>query len=355
MNDDSSKKPPRGSLLYLGIISVFLFGLICFLSFYCLPNSQNLLRSPLAFDSQDSNEPSGSEEGFISQKTLVNEPPELCFVQKNTLQGFVPPLMVSPQVLGVWAEEVDPDKRIEIIEHLVEKGETLSEIAERYEITLETIYWANDLNKNSVIQPGQKLIILPVSGVMHIVKQGETLGEIAENYQGEAEEIITFNNLSEDGKIYIGDLLIIPNGKMPAPSPSYPASFPIISESSYFILPCEGIITQGPHFYNAIDIANDCGTPIYAAAGGTVQKIGFGSWPAGNFVRILHSNGIVTLYGHLSEIIVKTGNPVLPGQPIGYMGRTGCATGCHLHFDVLAKGVQNPLAKYPVGTYLKIK
>jgi len=120
--------------------------------------------------------------------------------------------------------------------------------------------------------------------------------------------------------------------------------------SSYFIFPCQGKITQGLHWYNAIDIGNKCGSPIYAAAEGQIQKTG---WTAigGAYVRILHPNGVVTYYGHLSKILAAAGQKVSQGAMIGYMGQTGeKATGCHLHFDVIF--AQNPLAKYLPGSYI---
>ena len=215
---------------------------------------------------------------------------------------------------------------------------------------METVLWANDLTKTSKIQPGKKLIILPVTGVLHLVRQNDTLSEIAEKYKGDTEEIIFFNNLSDDGDIFIGDLLIVPNGKMPAQKVYYSN---VALVDSYFIIPTPGIITQGLHWYNAIDVANKCGTPVLAAAGGQVQRVGYNTWPAGSYIQILHPNTVNTFYGHLSKILVKSGEIVSQGQVIGYIGTTGLSTGCHLHFDV--RGAKNPLAKYPLGSTISWK
>ena len=131
------------------------------------------------------------------------------------------------------------------------------------------------------------------------------------------------------------------------------ASIPVAK--SYFIFPCQGIITQGLHYYNAIDIANKCGSPVVAAASGTVKRAG---WIriGGKRIIIIHPNGVATYYGHLSKILVKPGQKVKTGDIIGYIGHTGYTlgpTGCHLHFGVI--GAKNFLAKYPVGTRISWK
>jgi len=277
------------------------------------------------------------------------ESPNLFFVQGNSLKTASSPTIVNPKVFGSLIGELE-EIRKEILEYSVRSGDTLSKIAENFGISLETVLWANDLTKNSKISLGQKLIILPVSGAMHLVEKDDTLGGIAKRYQVDVESIIAFNNLSEGGEIFRGDLLIIPNGiKPPEPAPYYAKTE---LPNTYFIFPAIGKISQGLHFYNAIDIANKCGTPIYAAAGGQIYETRYNSWPTGNFIKIEHPNGVITLYGHLSKILVIPGQMISQGDLIGYMGATGLATGCHLHFDVLNRGVVNPLSKYLVGTYL---
>jgi murein DD-endopeptidase MepM/ murein hydrolase activator NlpD len=77
----------------------------------------------------------------------------------------------------------------------------------------------------------------------------------------------------------------------------------------------------------------------------------------GNYITILHSNGVVTYYGHLMTIFVKPGDVVNVGDRIALMGGgagmagAGISTGCHLHFQVM--GAKNPLSKYYVGTQIK--
>jgi murein DD-endopeptidase MepM/ murein hydrolase activator NlpD len=128
--------------------------------------------------------------------------------------------------------------------------------------------------------------------------------------------------------------------------------------NSYFICPisqpCR--VTQGLHWYNAIDFSHGkCYDPIYAAAGGTVQKVKLTNstsrWAyggAGNNITVLHPNGVVTMYGHVARSFVSPGDNVYQGQQIALMGGqpgtagAGQSTACHLHFGV--SGARNPFA-----------
>ena len=315
-----------------GIVLVFLLGI----GVYFLGDDNNTVASESLY----------SEDFFIdSTESSKIESPELNLIQENSLKGNSPPIAVTPQILGSLSGE--PETRKEITEYIVGEGDNLWSIADKFNISINTILWANDLNSKSIIKPDQKLIILPVSGVIHFVKNGDTLSGIAKTYKGKTSEIAYFNNI-EDEKIFIGDAIVIPGGKKP--TASYIANVPLAS--TFFVFPTTGIITQKTHWYNAIDVANKCGTPIYAAAGGTVQKAGYISI-GGNRVRIIHSNNIVTYYGHLSKILVKPGQKVSQGQVIGYMRKTGYSTGCHIHFET--RGATNPLAKYKLGASLKWK
>lgn len=302
--------------------------------------------------------------GFFEQKEKV-EPPELNIIQENSLMSISSPFVPSFQVLSsLTGESINYDqnsplfsiqKNKEIIEYAVEKGDTFNSIAENFGISVNTILWANNLNSKSKIKPGQVLIILPVSGVLYQVKKGDTLKEIAQTYKGKIDEIIAFNELLSEESIYVGDFLIIPNGSPPVNKKEKKSTNNFSSEtplaSSYFIYPTVSRrISQGLHFYNAIDFDGECGDPIYAAAGGTVLNVKFGwNFGIGNYVKILHPNEVVTLYGHLQTILVNPGQEVSQGQIIAFMGgkpgtvNAGISTGCHLHFEIY--GAKNPFAK----------
>lgn len=232
-----------------------------------------------------------------------------------------------------------------IITYHVQPGETLSGIAEKFNISLNTIIWANkDVSKSSILQVGQELTILPVSGVVHRVKSGETLGGIALTYEVALSKIAEFNNVSQEGFIVDGQVLIIPGGTPPPPAPIRYASVGVNS-AAYFALPVRGgRLTQGLHAFNAVDIAKACGAFVYASAPGRIVSADAVGWNGGygKFVKISHPNGAATLYAHLSQVLAAVGQRVGQGAIIGKMGTTGRSTGCHVHFEV--RGALNPFA-----------
>lgn len=340
-----------------GIISVLLFGIIAL-------TAGSILKSPYVLRDFsffiDSSKTSNQNLFLGPVKNSFLESPELLLVENSSLQASSPPTIFSPQVLGALVEGFEPEDINRIItEYIVEEGDSLWFIAEKFNISLDTLLWANNLNKNSLIQPGQKLVILPVSGVLHHIRAGDTVSDIAKKYKGKVEEIVTFNNLSNEGDIYIGDILVIPNGVLPYPLVISPSSIWVPIAESFFICPISSPcrITQGLHWYNAVDFSHgNCGEPVYAAAAGQVLKVKLTNstsrWAfsgAGNHLTILHPNGAVTTYGHIANSFVNPGDQVSQGQIIALMGGApgtpgaGKSTACHLHFGVT--GARNPFAK----------
>lgn len=114
-----------------------------------------------------------------------------------------------------------------------------------------------------------------------------------------------------------------------------------------FVWPTQGVITQYFWQYHpGIDIAACVGTREFASAAGQVVFAGWGSY--GIYVEIDHGNGFHSIYGHMSAVLVKTGDTVSQGQLIGLMGATGRATGTHLHFEIRYQGIpQNPIDLLP--------
>jgi LysM repeat protein len=265
------------------------------------------------------------------------------------------------------ANEVAQFRGGEIIDHVVEDGETISSIAQRYNLQPNTILWQNKLTKDSKIKPGDKLEILPVDGVRHKVQKGETIYTIAKKYgldENQAQGIVNypFNEFQDDENftLTVGQWLMVPDGvkqdETPVAAPKavfaskLTPSAGAVSPSGSFIWPASGLLTQGYRFYHkAYDIANRSGGPILAADSGTVIVAG---WPSndgyGNRVMIDHHNGYITLYGHMSVLQVQVGQTVSKGSVIGQMGSTGRSTGTHCHFEIRHNGVlEDP------GIYLK--
>ncbi len=236
--------------------------------------------------------------------------------------------------------------------YTVRAGDSLSAIANMFGVSSNTILWANNLKSSKDIKEGDQLIILPISGLKYTVKKGDTLKSIAAKYHGDVDEIVTFNNLDTSVGLNVGDTIIIPDGDASDDSSnsqsgskgsSKPTPAPSKSAVGYFIKPIKGIKTQGLHgkYRSAVDIGAPVGTPIYASATGRVIVAKMGGWNGGygNYIVIQHSNGMQSLYAHLSEVDVSSGDSVKQGTFIAKSGNTGNSTGPHLHFELL--GVRN--------------
>ena len=321
-------------------------GIVAF-CFFLLAKYNPAVEQDLLFASLSNLGQVNEQKVFLEQKGVAAIEFPQSVVGENSFLQAGPASVIKPEVLGSLGIDLFQgglSERKEIFEYIVEQGDTVSSIAEKFDVSLETVLWANDLTSRSKIGIGEKLIILPTTGVMHIVEKGESLSYLAKLYKSDMDEIIAFNNLSDNGEIYIGDFLIIPGAAMPVKKP-VPSFTPLAS--AYFIkpVPADFGISQGLHWYNAIDFSNGkCWEPVFASAGGTIQKTGFDS-TAGNYARILHPNEVVTFYGHLASILVYSGQKVSQGEIIGYVGNTGYTlgpTGCHLHFEV--RGAKNPFA-----------
>ena len=235
--------------------------------------------------------------------------------------------------------------------YTVHEGDTLSTIAEMFDVSVNTIVWANDL-QGKKIHPGDVLVILPITGLRVAVGKGDTVASIAKKYKADAEEIARYNDLAADATLAVGTTIIIPEGEVVAPpvpvkakpkatTPLRGAGGPAIA--GYYLWPVDGgVVTQGLHGYNGIDIGAPRGTSVFASAAGTViiaRGSGYNGG-YGSYVVVQHDNGTQTLYGHLSRVSVSAGTRVAQGAALGAVGSTGKSTGNHLHFEV--RGATNP-------------
>lgn len=276
----------------------------------------------------------------------------------------------GPSGTAADIESLPTNQQISV--YTVRPGDTLSVIASMFGVSVNTILGANDI-QDGVIQPGQTLIILPITGIQHTVVAGETLASLAKKYNSDVHGIAVYNGLADGQALTAGSMLLIPSAEASAPSSnpapsSKPKTKPVSTHArkiqniasgktkepflggsgpaldGYFAWPVAGgVITQGLHGWNAVDIGAPTGTSIYAAADGVViiaQSNGGWNGGYGNYVVIQHSNGTQTLYAHMSRVLVHSGETVGQGDAIGRVGQTGEATGPHLHFEV--RGAENP-------------
>ena len=238
----------------------------------------------------------------------------------------------------------------EISVYVVHQGDTLSQIAEMFNVSAKTILWANDISSPTKIRQGDTLVILPITGVRHVVKKGDTIQSIAKKYNGDIDDILAYNQLSLDDGVAVGDTIVIPNGTMTTPIPAVNTKKSVAGGtvasgggSAGFTNPVPGSKrSQGIHGYNGVDLAAPAGTPVLASASGEVivsRSSGYNGG-YGLYIVIKHPNGTQTLYAHLSSTAIAVGTQVSAGQVIGYVGNTGRSTGNHLHFEV--RGARNP-------------
>jgi LysM repeat protein len=234
--------------------------------------------------------------------------------------------------------------------YVVRKGDSLASIAKMFGVSTNTITWANNI-KGGIINEGDQLVILPVSGIRHTVKKGDTLQSIATLYKVDINDILSYNNVTIDTKLNIGDVIIVPDGELATVSNSSSKSNePVLlninnypSYVGYYQRPINGgRKSQGIHGYNAVDLAAPVGTPIYAAADGVVivSRTGGYNGGYGTYVVVSHPNDTQTVYAHMSKNLVKVGQHVEQGQIIGAIGMTGKTTGPHVHFEI--RGARNP-------------
>lgn len=214
----------------------------------------------------------------------------------------------------------------------VQRGDTLWGLAQVFHLNLETIESVNGLKKEAVIRPGQ-ILILPCGGdKIHCVTPGETLWSLARRYQVDVVRLMAWNQIKDPTTLSVGKELVIPGQTSSRPQK------PARGQKNGLTWPLLGVITSffGPRkgeFHHGIDIAGELGDSVRAAQTGRVV---FAGWRAvyGNTIILDHGNEIKTLYGHLRNFLVDTGDFVEKGEVIAHIGSSGRATGPHLHFEV---------------------
>lgn len=306
---------------------------------------------------------------YVSDQETLQEP-----INNNTgsqdageVVGLSPDA-TSLVILNSSEEDFDipAPTRTSNVEYIVKSGDTLSGIAEQFDVTVNTILWANNLTWNSMIKPGTKLVILPSSGIDYEIKKGDNLNSIAKKYQANLDKILAYNNLNNASEIKVGDLIFIPEGikptqvvssyKQPTVSNKPQSGSNVYSDkevapasdlsmNTKFLWPVlSHRITQYYSWrHTGLDIGDKTGNPIYAADDGKVERSGWSTGYGYNVV-INHGGGLQTLYGHASQLLVKDGESVSRGQVIALVGSTGWSTGPHLHFEVRVSGSRkNPI------------
>jgi murein DD-endopeptidase MepM/ murein hydrolase activator NlpD len=257
-----------------------------------------------------------------------------------------------------------------VTEYTVQRGDSLSSIAEQFGLNWETILWGNtDTLKDdpNYLKPGQVLFILPVDGAFYQWKEKDTLESVAADFHVDPEAIVDWpgNSLNPlDPVVLPGTWVIVPGGWRPFYWQVAPVSTGGTSKTfslgpgtctgqyngtpgtDAWVWPTSNHDLSGYDFgptHPAIDIHAYIGQPIYAAQAGVVVFSGWSDRGYGNLVIIDHLNHWHTFYAHLSQYNVVCGQQVYAGTIVGLGGSTGNSTGPHLHFEMRYNGVgQNP-------------
>ncbi|MGC8855359.1 MAG: peptidoglycan DD-metalloendopeptidase family protein [Anaerolineae bacterium] len=262
--------------------------------------------------------------------------------------------------------------RQEVIKYVVQEGDTVFGIAEKFGLQPQTILWGNYatlMDDPHNLRPGQELNILPVDGTYYEWHQGDGLNGVAKYFGVKPEDIINYPGNHLDAatigdfaapNIKPGTMLIVPGGKREFVSWSAPLGVtrenaayarvlgpgvcdPVSGGAvgfGTFVWPTNRHYLSGYDYSPAtnhwgIDIAGSEGEGVFATDAGVVVYAGWNNYGYGNMIMIDHGRGWQSLYAHLSAIYVSCGQSVGQGEAIGAIGTTGNSSGPHLHFELM--------------------
>lgn len=337
---------------------------------YSLVSGEEMVQGPLdpsVYAQTDSNAANRIAAIDTSSVDFIGEgDPEVQY--SNTLGGTAMVALLQPEVPQPGSEgdsstNTPRASSQKSFIYTVEDGDTIAGIAANFNISTNTVLWANGLTAKDTLRAGDHLIILPTTGVLHTVQGGDTVSEVANKYDVKSSDIVAYNNIEGD-KLSIGQKLIVPDGNIaPQQAPlilpnntrvadgdnAEPTPSPIKSAGSGWLWPTiSHHMSQyfGQHGHTGIDIDNRSRPAVFAAQGGTIE---FAGWLGGygNLIIINHGSGVTSYYAHLEKLYVGKGQKVTKGGAVGKMGSTGRSTGPHLHFEVRYDGRPiNPLGVF---------
>ncbi len=251
--------------------------------------------------------------------------------------------------------------------HRVARGETLQSIAQRYNLTPETIIGMNAGLKNGAVIVGSELQIPPYNGIVVEVPRGQTWRQVAAAYKIRADALFEVNGCQQDLKIvFIPGVNWSPNRPLTKSPTSTPVDVQVsrtsltgypLPEVATVILPYGWQInpaTGDVFFHSGVDLSATVGTSVQAIAPGIVAFAKEqGSY--GKLVIINHSGGMQTRYAQLDIIKVTVGQQVKQGESLGTVGTSGQPTSTqpHLHFEVRANSSLGWAAEDPKSHLLK--
>jgi murein DD-endopeptidase MepM/ murein hydrolase activator NlpD len=354
-------------------------------------NKSNLLGTPSALPQPEQNETvlSAPMQPAVWQVEAVSslQSPAAFSTTPNVLAALVSnpepqPVVVEPQVTGIATQggaidisaavvEAEPQAVSSAVDtgklvHTVEKGENLTEIADKYQVSTDSIAKTNRIPNPNVIDVNEDLVIpastlsvatssVVAAALTQTIEDADSTNLAAQNAVNE--QLILASNPSRiqntvDYSSSASQLARrsifsqMPSLELPPLSASAAVQFlpsTVQTGLQKFIWPANGVFTSGygwrwGRMHRGIDIAAPVGTPVVASASGVVISAGWNAGGYGNLVEIRHPDGAVTRYAHNQSISARVGAVVEQGELIAHMGSTGRSTGPHTHFEIRLGG-----------------
>jgi murein DD-endopeptidase MepM/ murein hydrolase activator NlpD len=247
-------------------------------------------------------------------------------------------IAVGRNPLTVAAEGSRPVQEVTIHD-----GDTLATMANYYDVSVEAIAYANDINDVQSLRMGQKLLIPPAEGALYTVKDGDTVESIASHFKVDPSVVLTYNRCTfEPEQCAPGQKVFVRGAALPALQEPQRVSVSVLRGPTVSVTPPKpgrlawpvaGVITQ--YFWaghTGVDLAAPYGTGIGASDDGVVSATG---WVAVGGLRVCvqHAGDLETCYYHTSAVYVSVGQQVARGQILAAIGLTGVTTGPHVHWE----------------------
>ncbi len=277
----------------------------------------------------------------------------------NNLDGS---LIRVGQVLQLSPSATVPEPEPLVV--TIAKGDTLWALAQKYDVTLEALNETNQLNRSSILRPGDNITIpgryagntVNVGGAapeMVTVSKGDSLWQIAQRYNTSVSVLMAANNLRSTTIKTGQSLRIVPSAEL-SPAAAVNVPQPMLDGYTGMVWPIRGVITSrfgyrqlaitNTNFHTGLDIDGETGDPIVAAMPGVVT---FSGWNGGYGQQVkITAGNIEYRYSHTSELLVNVGDTIEAGQVVALVGSTGKSTGSHLDFEIRIDG--KPIDPLPV-------
>ncbi len=265
-------------------------------------------------------------------------------------EGIIAEYLISEPIEKTSNIELHPEilKQLKISSYRVRAGDTLSVIAQRFGLNVDTVINFNNIRNARNLLSGRELRVPNKDGLRYKVRRGDSLGKIARIHGIRLESLVDWNGLTS-AVIVPGQELFIPGARLSTNARNlvlgklfvFPTKGRLTSRFGYRSNPFTGV----REFHNGLDVGNIVGTRVNAAMHGQVARVGYYAG-LGKFVILIHPDGYQTLYGHLNKISVKRGLRVSQGDKIGEMGNTGYSSGPHLHFTIFKNSIPVDPLKY---------